>query len=530
VKLLWFLAFSPLLVGQIGGRASEPPVSPTAKPEDMCNIEGNVVNSITGEPLKKVQITLEGRLAYGALTGGGGHFAIENINPGWYELKVSRNGFVTQFYSPRGGAQSTRLTLEKAQKLSDLKFLLVPQGVIAGRIRDEDGDVLAGAQVQCLKFDYSGGTKRLKAVQTVVTNDLGEYRFFGLAPGKYYVSADYRITRQPQNYLPVFYPRGTNSDAAAPIAVGAGATLGGIDLTLSPTRTVHVRGRVVGRFSNKGCPNCEVMLRSTRENHGQSTAAMGDQAAFDFTGVLPGLYLLMVVTNTEGRADIGKVALEVGDADMEGIVLSAAPTVTVTGRLMVEGSNKQPHGISGVSLEPTSPMSWQFQAAVNENGTFQFEDVASGNYRVTVRGPAAGYFVKSVRFGDTEVTESGLDFSLGIPPGELLVVLSSAGAQATGTLLDVNEKPVPDGQVVLIPESSKRELSELYKVVLTDADGHFVMKDIKPGEYKLFAWAQVEDGAWRDAEFLKAYESKGESVSLTENGHNSVALILIPRD
>src|SRR5207249_5473792 len=102
------------------------------------------------------------------------------------------------------------------------------------------------------------------------TNDLGEYRIFGLAPGRYYVSATYRggmmmemavdrsAGQQPEeDYVPTYYPGTTDAASAATVEATPGAQVRGIDFTLSKTRTVRIKGRV---NNMTGSGNNRVML------------------------------------------------------------------------------------------------------------------------------------------------------------------------------------------------------------------------------------------------------------------------------
>ena len=57
--------------------------------------------------------------------------------------------------------------------------------------------------------------------------------------------------------------------------------------------------------------------------------------------------------------------------------------------------------------------------------------------------------------------------------------------------------------------------------------GSFALKSVAPGEYKLYAWDEIEDGAYMDPEFMKPFESKGESVSVKEGSQLSEQLALI---
>ena len=59
------------------------------------------------------------------------------------------------------------------------------------------------------------------------TNDLGEYRIFGLAPGQYFVEADkqprlFSVLKAEPGYVPIYYPGVFDTEHAAPVNVRAG--------------------------------------------------------------------------------------------------------------------------------------------------------------------------------------------------------------------------------------------------------------------------------------------------------------------
>jgi hypothetical protein len=270
------LAFPVLAVAQQVGSVSSqagstqqpstPPAPPT-RPEDLCAIEGQAVNALTGEPLKKVQITLGGRITPdgrpsatpGAVTDAGGRFVIESIDPGRYNISAERNGFVRFQYGARGpGRPGTPLTLSPGQRMRDLVLRLTPQAVITGKIVDEDGEPVENAQVRAMRYAFVRGKKQMTTPGSGSTDDLGEYRVFGLDPGKYYVSATYHphndmgVTENQkpaadanEGYAPTYYPSTNDPTAASVIQVSAGAVLGSVDITLRKTRTVWIRGHVV---------------------------------------------------------------------------------------------------------------------------------------------------------------------------------------------------------------------------------------------------------------------------------------------
>jgi len=543
MKTLACLALNTLLAAQIGSRVGGGVSRPPVPPEDRCQIEGTVVSAVTGEPLRKVQVTLErspGNADYGAVTDSEGRFMIQNVAPGSYRPAASRNGFVA---APNS---SNLLVLGRGQRIQDVKLRLLPQGVISGRILDDDGDPIPQVFVQCLKYVYQQGKKQLVPVNAGNTNDLGEYRLFGLAPGKYLLYASRRgavfSTPSPQSaehgaeevYLPVFYPNGAAIDGAAPVQVTAGEAVQGIEMTLHHVHTVHVRGTVVNVLSNRAMIGAALKL-TPRGIPGLATARVAnvqanDQGTFEFTGVPPGAYILEGDTPDGGRTQVTRIALDVGNSNLDGVVLSVGLSITLNGRVKVEegGAGRAPSRLS-ILLEPrTSDLGNMASADVKDDGTFSFLNLAPADYWVNMNGAMSGYYVHAVKAGEADVTETSLDLSRGGAPGELVVVLSPGAAQVDGSVQDAQQRPVPGMQVVLVPETSKREVGQLYKYATTDGNGHFIMRDIKPGDYKVFSWEQVESGAWRDPEFLKDYDSKGEGVRLDANGHATMQVKLIP--
>ena len=57
--------------------------------------------------------------------------------------------------------------------------------------------------------------------------------------------------------------------------------------------------------------------------------------------------------------------------------------------------------------------------------------------------------------------------------------------------------------------------------------GHFDLRGIAPGDYKLFSWVEVESGAWEDPEFLRQFEEKGQRITLQDGDHSNVKVTAI---
>src|SRR5204863_4311386 len=117
-----------------------------------------------------------------------------DLPAGRYSVSVSRNGYVAlQFGQQRPFESGKPLELANGQTADKIDFALPRGGVIAGRITDEVGEPLAGTGVRAMRYQYQPeGQRRLMPVGTIfgiVTDDLGQFRVYGLMPGSYVVSA-----------------------------------------------------------------------------------------------------------------------------------------------------------------------------------------------------------------------------------------------------------------------------------------------------------------------------------------------------
>src|SRR5689334_10701263 len=168
-------------------------------PRGTAIMRGQIVAADNGSPIRRAQVRVtspdarEGRLA---TTDSQGRFEIKELPAGRYTLTASKGGFVSLQYGQRRPSESgTPLELGDGQTIEKISIGLPRGSVLGGRITDEFGEPVANASVVAWRFAYSAGTRRLMpAGQNArdTTDDLGQFRLFGLPPGDYYVSATLR--------------------------------------------------------------------------------------------------------------------------------------------------------------------------------------------------------------------------------------------------------------------------------------------------------------------------------------------------
>ena len=549
---LFILAF-PLIFPAIASAQTASGSSPPTKPKtDECTVSGMVVKLAGSEPLKTVTVQLQSMqdLAHttSVVTDVGGLFELKGVDPGRYRLKVSRTGFVTQEYGQKTpNAPGAEIRLTPGQSLRDLLFRLIPWGIIAGRVLDEDGEPLPWAQVSALREVYSNGKRKLSAEALVPTNDLGEYRLFGLKPGRYFISAKFKpglhivgrgevreddVDDTRPEFMPIYYRNSPDPVGASTITLKAGEEIPGVEILLHPVSTFRVRGRVynmvAGRRSNAG-----VIVQLEQGNSNVSSGSPEHQAivensdgSFEIAGVLPGLYTLGAYWFEDGRRYQARQPIEVSNANVEGANLAITPGIAIPGRITWDGKPSMDRDELLVSIAPAdSKISFNAPARVL-GSSFVLRDVFEGAYRLGVLGQSKDCYLKSIRYGSSDALETGFTVFRGTQ-SSLEVTISSRGARVQGAVIDNDNLPVTGVWVVLVPDEAHRDQSRLYKRVATDQYGHYLLRGIPPGDYKIFCWDEAEDGAWEDPDFLKTYEDRGQKVSLAEADAKTVDVVAI---
>jgi hypothetical protein len=109
--------------------------------------------------------------------------------------------------------------------------------------------------------------------------------------------------------------------------------------------------------------------------------------------------------------------------------------------------------------------------------------------------------------------------------GPIEIVISGAPAQVDAVVMDKDGKGVINAVVAIVPKDGSNPM-----VQMTDENGILTAKGLKPGDYKLLAWEDVEQGAPYDPDFLRQFEKQMKSLKLDAAAHEALQLIAIPAD
>jgi len=505
--------------------------APLQQAELPATVSGVVVDSQSRQPLAGATVMAQSSGGFGGkmivVSGNDGRFTFRNLPPGPYTIEASRPGYVSEMIGNAVRAPAfvgvqlvipTIQQLNPGQSLSDIRVALSPGGVITGRLTDEHGEPVVGTIVHALKTAHRDGMRERVPVQSVVSNDLGEYRFFMLKPGQYYVAVS-PPTASLNFSIPVFYPGTIDEKDAAPIDLHVGETIERLDFSSIPTKNRRITGGVLGN----GSDGVSLILSPSNGTAKKTVSITRDNGnpTFQFSDVIPGTYTL-VAQNVDARAAI---SLDVRNTDLLGMRIQLGPGFKIPTRVRIEGHppgddpdleklyfTARPQApITGLEAQVYSPFA---------DGRFTLDLLKTDYWIDLIRSD--DYYVKAITLDGVDVLNRGLQVT-GSVEGPMEIVVDNHVGEVQGSAA------APNVTVVLVPDAARRNQRPLYKSVRS-SNGVFHFQKVPPGDYKLFAWSEgtIDNGGpWLDPEYLRAYEDRAMPVRI-QSGAQTIVERQIP--
>ena len=528
--------------------ATQPPARDTAQPPrtGTASLSGRVVDASTGRALPRVEVMAEsgGQVPHTALTGADGRYRLTGLPAGVYAILATKPNYIRSAWGEtRLEGPGQRVTLSDGQQAGDLNLAMKRGGVISGRVVDEAGDPIADAQVHAMRYQYIQGSRRLIPLgRGGQSNDLGEFRVYGLSPGQYYVSAASRDFRtQPDGvtgYAPTFYPGTGNVAEAQRFTVGPGQTIAGISVMLVPVRTARVSGTVIdasGRQLDR--PRIIVTQRAGGVPLGGFSYSMHSDGAFSAPNLAPGDYTIRAYgpDGESARADV-----TVAGADINGLQLVVTKPSAIRGRIVFRPSATGQPPPKPAAIDIVAWREWSLgeqvrsSAKVLDDATFDISLPAGlVHLRAGARGPApAGampWRLGRVVVDDVDAADSGID----VPPNgsidNVVVEMTDRIGELSGRVADDSGGPVNDCVVIVFAQDAAHwSVQSRHVSVARPGPDALYRARLLAGDYYVVAMKEPEPNIWTSAEFLAAAREQATKFSIRAGEKTAIDLHLSP--
>ena len=482
-----------------------------------CSISGRVYSASTGAPLKKADVRLAGQGVNARLTEAArttdaeGAFRFDRLGAGQYTALADRNGYLSAT-APRIACGAT-----------DVVIKMSPQGMIYGRVIDDDGEPFGHASVSVYSRGWMHGQRQLQMLQGTSAQADGSFVIGNLNPGNYYLSA--RGNSRPPNgesFVENFFPNTPDALSASPVSIAMGVDVRGIELRVRSVRVYNIRGKAVNASGEPvhGIPL--LLIHTGGPNRGSMANTGTTGGVFEFHNVGPGTYTIQSLgsRSTDGPGTLtANLPVTVSEGDIDGLQVMLIPGADVSGSVKLDDA---PYSENlSIALQTMGALGVDYNAQLKA-GAFTLRSVLPALYRVTVQNIPKGY-VKAIRFAGRDLVHRELDLTAG-GGGTLEIVLSSKPASVSGTVRNSDGDPLAD---VTVNAWSKDDPE--IRTTRTDASGRFTIRNLAPGEFHVIAWESLDRGVIENPSFRASFESHATVVTLQEGSTENVDLKVVPK-
>jgi protocatechuate 3,4-dioxygenase beta subunit len=452
-------------------------------------VQGLVVDANTGAPLAGAYVSVYGVKPLITRTDAGGLFRMEGTTG---PVQVTRPGYLES----SSAAQ---------RQGGDLSIRLTPEAVISGKLEDEDGFPVEGAQVQVMQYREFNGERRLAPVHWGRSNDLGEYRIGGVAGGRYYLRVTNGNARNwDSRYVGQFFGGTAQLSDEHMVEVKAGEHRDATDMRLLKFEGVTLSGRLEGfsRFATgRQAPWLHVRSDAGFMDSFFPSSVQAD-GTFLIRHVTPGRYTLIAQTgNGLGQAGdlLAQLPVEVSGMDLRDLVLTphVVQAVDVPGTVVADG------GAPGrMSISLRGNMGPGITTRSEEDGSFLLKGLLPGHYDMQVipdfplTSQMPSMLPTSARLGEKEILQKGFDMD-SQPVGPMRITLGKPIA-VSGKIVDAAGKPVANKIVHFSSPAGPGG-------AISDAEGEFKASLRAAGEYRVYVLPDQNSSA--DPDYLKEHEN-----------------------
>jgi hypothetical protein len=492
------------------------------EPTKPYTVEGTVINSASGAPLRGALVVLQEKQPRIALTDGEGHFNFGSVSTQPVRLLAEKSGFI------RLDELSTEAVAAASPILADshsgsVLIKLSPTAAILGRTISGTGEPLENVPVTLFYRASLDGEMRMLRSREAITDEDGHFTFDDLPAGQYFIMGGPKTgrllvtvknSRIPLDGYPLsFYPGVSGLHSATPVQLHAGQRLA-LDLSLKKSHLFTVSGEIVG--GNAGAYRALEFISSDglyAHSENEFDPATGK---FQLLRVPPGDYTLRVFTAQTVSAPQHLMV----HSDLSGLklVLSEARKIPV---IVTANDHRAEGGTLSMTLE--SQGGWRAPISRNFRGASQSEpqallEPAAGKYRVRF-GASPPLYIAAATCGTVDLLKEPLviaeqetppiEITLGYESGKLGGFVNFQGRTASAFVL----------VLPLEPAGEPRHEG-------TAPDGRFGDMVLPPGRYLIWAFDRAPR-YFKEFGALDRYADRAQEITVSMDQTTNVKLELV---
>lgn len=499
-----------------------------------------------------------------------GSFKFDRLDAGVYSVSAYLPGYIPQ---PPTSPEESRRYYHTGDSVT---LTMVKGGVITGTVMTASNGPVVAAAVRAIRVKDVNGQPEPAVVQIRdrQTDDRGVYRFYGLAPGTYLISAGGQgrmyggnLPGAYDNDPPTYAPSSTR-DTAMEVVVRSGETFT-VDIQYHNDSGQIISGTLVGLIeSNSMGTSIAVGTVTLTDVRSHATlmsvgASSFTGSAFAFNGVPDGEYEILAQQYLPTRDVLVSEPrrIKVEGADISGLKLSVAPLGSISGRLVLESNppadcvirretaavesvviarHFKPEEAAGKAAKSETPVallgatSPRADGVPDAKGDFVIRNLRTGLYRIDSELPGPGWYLRAITIGtqsiparssEPNVARDGLTLKAGERVSGLTVTIAEGAASLRGRVSVAASQALPSGLIVyLVPaERESRDDIPRFFESRADNDGAFAINNVAPGKYWILARPDDDsdprqarsvrrDSAWR-TQILREAESLKKEIA-----------------
>ena len=152
---------------------------------EKFTVTGTVIDAVTGEPIRKAVVQINGPQQRTTFSDGDGRFQFEAVPAGSISLSAQKPGY----FGEQELRNSVVRQVEVGPKSDSVVLKLTPEGVIAGKVTTTDGAPLEHVPLTLTYLNVREGRRHWEPKGNSSTTEDGRFRFANLRPGTYYIAA-----------------------------------------------------------------------------------------------------------------------------------------------------------------------------------------------------------------------------------------------------------------------------------------------------------------------------------------------------